>query len=208
MSRRAAKTMGRRSGSAGAAPLAPEDRYINREQLRAVIPASDMTIWRWQRDSEIAFPVPVKLRDNGRNYWWLPDVRAWMRRREERQPQAVRHLVIRGNGGESKNTDLPAAPLHRLRPPSKKPQPIGAATAGRPGIGRKRGPPIDTPRTVAEQYPAAPAAVKKSRRPQRVDQTVPCPERPPRIGDHSGRPMTRKLEGALGRPDDDCVPPA
>jgi predicted DNA-binding transcriptional regulator AlpA len=73
-----------------------------------VIPASDMTIWRWQRDSEIAFPVPVKLGDNGRNYWWLPDVRAWMRRREERQPQAVRHLVIRGNGGSSNNTDLPA----------------------------------------------------------------------------------------------------
>jgi predicted DNA-binding transcriptional regulator AlpA len=132
MSRRAANTMSRRSGSAGAAPLAPEDRYINREQLRAVIPASDMTIWRWQRDSEIAFPVPVKLRDNGRNYWWLPDVRAWMRRRKERQPQAVRHLVIRGNRGKSNNTDLPAAPLHRLRPPSEKSRPIGAATAGRP----------------------------------------------------------------------------
>jgi predicted DNA-binding transcriptional regulator AlpA len=183
MSRRAAKTMSRRSGSAGAAPLAPEDRYINREELRAVIPASDMTIWRWQRDSEIAFPMPVKLGDNGRNYWWLPDVRAWMRRREERQPQAVRHLVIRGNGGESNNTNLPAAPLHRLRPPSKKPPTDRRCRSRPPGIGRKRGPPIDAPGTVAEKYPAAPAAVKKSRRPQRVDQAVPRPERPPRIGD-------------------------
>jgi len=119
MSRRAAKTMSRRSGAAGAAPLVPEDRYINREELRAVIPTSDMTIWRWQRDSEIAFPVPVKLGDNGRNYWWLPDVRAWMRRREERQPQAVRHLVIRGNGGSSNNTDLPAGTSASAVPPAK-----------------------------------------------------------------------------------------
>jgi len=40
MSLRAAKTMSRRSGAAGAAPLVPEDRYINREELRAVIPTS------------------------------------------------------------------------------------------------------------------------------------------------------------------------
>ena len=156
MSRRAAKTMSRRSGAAGAAALAPEDRYINREELRAVIPASDMTIWRWQRDSEIAFPVPVKLGDNGRNYWWLPDVRAWMRRREERQPQAVRHLVIRGNGGSSNNTDLPAGTSASAAPAVQKTRPIGR-----------------------------------------------CSSRSPRIGHHSGRPMTRKLEGALGRPDDD-----
>jgi predicted DNA-binding transcriptional regulator AlpA len=132
MSRSAAKAMTRRAAAVMAPP--PEDRYVNRQQLRVLVPASDMTVWRWQRDAEIAFPVPVKLGDNGRNYWWLPDVRAWMRRREERQPQAVRHLVIRGNGGESNNTDLPAAPLHRLRPPSKKPRPIGAATAGRPAL--------------------------------------------------------------------------
>jgi predicted DNA-binding transcriptional regulator AlpA len=134
MSRRAAKTMSRRSGAAGAAPLVPEDRYINREELRAVIPASDMTIWRWQRDSEIAFPVPVKLGDNGRNYWWLPDVRAWMRRLEERQPEAVRHLVIRGNGGSSNNTDLPDGTSASAAPAVQKTRPIGAAAAGRPAL--------------------------------------------------------------------------
>jgi hypothetical protein len=37
------------------------------------------------------------------------------------------------------------------------------------GIGRKRGPPI-------EKYPAAPAAVKKSRRPQRVDDCMSPPQ--------------------------------
>jgi predicted DNA-binding transcriptional regulator AlpA len=169
MSRRAAKTMSRRSGAAGAAPLAPEDRYINREELRAVIPASDMTIWRWQRDSEIAFPVPVKLGDNGRNYWWLPDVRAWMRRREERQPQAVRHLVIRGNGGSSNNTDLPAGTSASAAPAVQKTPTDRRCRSRPPGIGRKRGPPI-------EKYPAAPAAVKKSRRPQRVDDCMSPPQ--------------------------------
>jgi hypothetical protein len=93
-----------------------------------------MTIWRWQRDSEIAFHVPVKLGDNGRNYWWLPNVRAWMRRREERQAQAVRHLVIRGNGGESNNTDLPAGTSASAAPARQKPRPIGAAAAGRPAL--------------------------------------------------------------------------
>ena len=53
----------------------PEDRYINREQLRELIPTSDMTIARWQRD--IGFPAPVKLGNDGRNYWWLPAIRAW-----------------------------------------------------------------------------------------------------------------------------------
>jgi predicted DNA-binding transcriptional regulator AlpA len=59
-----------------------DDRYINREQLRALIPASDMSLWRWERDPRVAFPAPVKLGASGRNYWWLPNIRAWMLRRE------------------------------------------------------------------------------------------------------------------------------
>ena len=66
-----------------------EERYINRLQLREIIPASDMTVWRWERDPDIAFPAPVKLGANGRNYWWLPTIRAWMRRREERSRSRV-----------------------------------------------------------------------------------------------------------------------
>lgn len=177
----AAKTLSCGSGTVEAVPLAPEDRYINREQLRALIPASDMTVWRWQRNSEIAFPVPVKLGGDGRNYWWLPDVRAWMRRREERQARPEPHRKIRGNGGGSNSTDLPAgtsAPVGRARQKTPTDQRCRSRSLG---IGRKRGPPIDAPRTVAEKYPAAPAAVKKSRRSQRVDQAAPRPERPPRI---------------------------
>jgi predicted DNA-binding transcriptional regulator AlpA len=57
--------------------------YINREQLRALIPSSDMTVWRWTRN--LGFPQPVKLGQDGRNYWWLPAVRAWTRQRAERR---------------------------------------------------------------------------------------------------------------------------
>ena len=84
MSRRAANVIRSRAASVAAAGAATEDRYINREQLRELIPASDMTLWRWQRDPKIAFPIPVKLGADGRNYWWLPKVRACMRQREER----------------------------------------------------------------------------------------------------------------------------
>jgi predicted DNA-binding transcriptional regulator AlpA len=84
MNRNAIKTMAVRA--AAVAATSPEERYINRAQLRTLIPASDMTVWRWQKNPKVAFPAPVKLGEDGRNYWWLPTVRAWMRAREERQP--------------------------------------------------------------------------------------------------------------------------
>jgi predicted DNA-binding transcriptional regulator AlpA len=52
-------------------------RYINRAELRAIIPVSDMTIWRWERDPAVAFPAPVKFGADGRNFWWLPAIEAW-----------------------------------------------------------------------------------------------------------------------------------
>jgi predicted DNA-binding transcriptional regulator AlpA len=64
---------------------APDERYITADELRAVIPVSVMTLWRWQRDPQITFPAPVKLGADHRNYWWLPEVRTWMRTREARQ---------------------------------------------------------------------------------------------------------------------------
>jgi predicted DNA-binding transcriptional regulator AlpA len=66
---------------------ATEQRYVNRAQLREIYPTSDMTLWRWSRNSSVAFPPPVKLGADGRNYRWLPDLRAWDRRRRERQIQ-------------------------------------------------------------------------------------------------------------------------
>jgi predicted DNA-binding transcriptional regulator AlpA len=60
-----------------------EERFISRGGLRELFPVSDMTIWRWTRDPEIAFPAPVKLGRNGRNFWWLPAIHDWGHRRQE-----------------------------------------------------------------------------------------------------------------------------
>jgi predicted DNA-binding transcriptional regulator AlpA len=81
-------------------PLDPDAAvYITRAQLRQIVPACDMTIWRWIRNPAIAFPPPVQLGSNlGRNYWWLPAIRDWMRRREtQQQPVPVRRGVVRRN---------------------------------------------------------------------------------------------------------------
>ena len=58
-----------------------EERYLSRRELRQLFPVSDMTIFRWQRDPDVAFPTPVKLGRNGRNYWWYPSIVEWERRR-------------------------------------------------------------------------------------------------------------------------------
>ena len=79
-------------------PLDPDAAvYVTRAQLRQIIPACDMTIWRWIRNPAIAFPPPVQLGNNlGRNYWWLPAIRDWMRQRETQQkPVSIRRGVAR-----------------------------------------------------------------------------------------------------------------
>jgi hypothetical protein len=40
---------------------------------------SEMAIWRWRRDDRLDFPAPVII--NGRNYWRVGDLRAWLQRR-------------------------------------------------------------------------------------------------------------------------------
>jgi predicted DNA-binding transcriptional regulator AlpA len=42
--------------------------------LRQVVPVSDMTIWRWERDG--LFPRHVTV--NSRNYWLFSEVNAWL----------------------------------------------------------------------------------------------------------------------------------
>jgi hypothetical protein len=58
-----------------------DQRYIGRRELRRLYPVSDMTTWRWTHDPDVAFPAAVKLRQNGRNFWWLPAILEWERRR-------------------------------------------------------------------------------------------------------------------------------
>jgi predicted DNA-binding transcriptional regulator AlpA len=50
------------------------DRLINRRQLRKLVPVSDMTIWRWEKAGR--FPRHVSI--NGRNYWRLAEILAWL----------------------------------------------------------------------------------------------------------------------------------
>lgn len=55
------------------------DRLISRRQLRDHIDVSDMTIWRWQRAG--TFPRHTTI--NGRNYWRMSDIMAWIERQCE-----------------------------------------------------------------------------------------------------------------------------
>ena len=57
------------------------ERLLNRQQLRNMVPASDMTIWRWQRDGK--FPEPLLI--NGRRFWRASDIAGWIDRQGERQ---------------------------------------------------------------------------------------------------------------------------
>ena len=50
------------------------ERLLPRRELRTLVPVSDMTIWRWERDGKF----PQHLSVNGRNYWLLSEVRTWM----------------------------------------------------------------------------------------------------------------------------------
>ncbi len=67
-------------------------RYVSRRELRRLFPVSDMTIWRWMGDPEVAFPRPIKF-GNGRNFWWLPEIIDWERRRAMNSSISRKHDV-------------------------------------------------------------------------------------------------------------------
>lgn len=54
--------------------LAEDEKLLPRRLLRKLVPVSDMTIWRWERDGSF----PRHLTVHGRNYWLNSEVRAWM----------------------------------------------------------------------------------------------------------------------------------
>lgn len=54
-------------------------RLLSRRQIRQLIPASDMTLWRWERDG--LFPRHVSI--NGRNYWLQAEVDEWLELRSQ-----------------------------------------------------------------------------------------------------------------------------
>lgn len=54
------------------------ERLLPRRELRGLVPVSDMTIWRWERDG--LFPRHLSI--NGRNYWRLSEISDWIDRQQ------------------------------------------------------------------------------------------------------------------------------
>ena len=54
--------------------IADDERLLTRRLLRNLVPVSDMTIWRWERDGRF----PQHLTVHGRNYWLHSEVKGWM----------------------------------------------------------------------------------------------------------------------------------
>jgi predicted DNA-binding transcriptional regulator AlpA len=57
---------------------------LPRRELRSLVPVSDMTIWRWERDG--VFPRHLSI--NGRNYWRLSEISDWIDRQQSAGTQA------------------------------------------------------------------------------------------------------------------------
>jgi predicted DNA-binding transcriptional regulator AlpA len=54
-------------------------KFIPSRDLRERYRVSDMSIWRWLRNDELAFPKPTII--NGRRYWLIDDLEQWERAR-------------------------------------------------------------------------------------------------------------------------------
>ncbi len=55
------------------------DVRLQARQVQDRYGVSDMTLHRWLRQPELAFPKPLKI--NRRNYWSLHELEAWERKR-------------------------------------------------------------------------------------------------------------------------------
>lgn len=58
-----------------------DDLLISRAVRSACGGVSDMTIWRWQRDPDVRFPLP-DLTIHRRRYWKKSTITAWKKSRE------------------------------------------------------------------------------------------------------------------------------
>jgi len=59
-------------------------QYIVRRKLRTRFgDISEMTLWRWEHDTRLAFPRAVTI--NGRKYYDLAEIEAWERARAAAQ---------------------------------------------------------------------------------------------------------------------------
>jgi predicted DNA-binding transcriptional regulator AlpA len=60
----------------------PAERLLTRRLLREMVPVSDMTIWRWERDD--CFPRHLTV--HRRNYWLESEVNAWLSSQHRAKP--------------------------------------------------------------------------------------------------------------------------
>lgn len=59
-----------------------EQKLIPASTVRTICGGvSDMTLWRWLKDPDLAFPAPVYI--TKRRYWRESDVTAWIEQRSE-----------------------------------------------------------------------------------------------------------------------------
>jgi len=54
-----------------------ETEWLGGPQAAAYLGVTTMTIWRWERDTNLAFPASTVIR--GRKYWSRDDIDSWMR---------------------------------------------------------------------------------------------------------------------------------
>ena len=49
--------------------------YLPAAQVRARYGVSDMSLWRWLKNEDLAFPHPIRI--NNRRFWRLNELEAW-----------------------------------------------------------------------------------------------------------------------------------
>lgn len=55
-------------------------RYMPGRKVRERYGVTEMSLWRWERDTKLAFPKPMRV---GRyKYWSVADLEEWERRRK------------------------------------------------------------------------------------------------------------------------------
>jgi len=49
--------------------------FLPAPKVRERYSVSDMSLWRWLNDPDLAFPKPIYIR--GRRFWRISDLEAW-----------------------------------------------------------------------------------------------------------------------------------
>ena len=56
-----------------------DEKLIGARKVRERYDVSDMALWRWLHDAELAFPPPLYIK--GRRYWQVSQLEQWERAR-------------------------------------------------------------------------------------------------------------------------------